>query len=102
MIEWKDEQCVTIVMASGGYPGSYAKGKPITGLEEAGAMAGVTVFHAGTSMIDGQVVTAGGRVLGVTAAGETLQQAVNRAYAAVDAISFEAGWCRRDIAHRAL
>jgi phosphoribosylamine--glycine ligase len=102
MIEWKDEQCVTIVMASGGYPGSYAKGKPITGLEEAGAMAGVTVFHAGTSMIDGQVVTAGGRVLGVTAAGETLQQAVSRAYAAVDAISFEAGWCRRDIAHRAL
>lgn len=102
LIPWKDEHCVTIVMAAGGYPAAYAKGKPISGLDEAGAMEGVTVFHAGTRLEGGQVVTAGGRVLGVTATGETLRAAVDRAYAAVDKIRFEGGWCRRDIAHRAL
>jgi len=102
LLQWKDEHCVTIVMAAGGYPGSYAKGKPIQGLEAAGRVDGVTVFHAGTALSDGLVVTAGGRVLGVTATGTSLRAAVDRAYAAVDVIAFEGGWCRRDIAHRAL
>ncbi len=102
LVPWKDEHCVTIVMAAGGYPGAYAKGKPISGLAEAGAMEGVTVFHAGTRLEGGQVLTSGGRVLGVTATGGTLRAAVDRAYAAADKIRFEGGWCRRDIAHRAL
>jgi len=101
-VPWKNEHCVTIVMAAGGYPGAYAKGKPISGLDEAGAMEGVTVFHAGTRLQDGQVVTSGGRVLGVTATGDSLRTAVDRAYAAADKIHFEGGWCRRDIAYRAL
>jgi len=102
LVQWKDEHCVTIVMAAGGYPGTYAKGKPISGLAEAGAMEGVTVFHAGTRLDGGRVVTSGGRVLGVTATGDSLRAAVDRAYAAADKIRFEGGWCRRDIAHRAL
>ncbi len=102
LVPWKNEHCVTIVMAAGGYPGAYAKGKPISGLDEAGAMEGVTVFHAGTRLQDGQVVTSGGRVLGVTATGDSLRTAVDRAYAAADKIHFEGGWCRRDIAYRAL
>ncbi len=102
LVPWKDEQCVTIVMAAGGYPGTYAKGKPISGLPEAGAMEGVTVFHAGTRLERGQVLSSGGRVLGVTATGGTLRAAVDRAYAAADKIRFEGGWFRRDIAHRAL
>jgi len=102
LVQWKDEHCVTVVMAAGGYPGAYAKGIPIRGLDVAGAMEGVTVFHAGTALADRQVVTAGGRVLGVTATGSTLRAAVDRAYAAVDTIGFTDGWCRRDIAHRAL
>jgi phosphoribosylamine--glycine ligase len=102
LVSWKNEHCVTVVMAAGGYPGAYAKGKPITGLVEADAMEGVTVFHAGTRLEDGQVLSAGGRVLGVTATGNTLRAAVDRAYAAADVIRFDGGWCRRDIAHRAL
>lgn len=102
LVTWKDEECVTIVIASKGYPGSYPKGKPIVGLKQANAMEGVTVFHAGTSLEREMVVTTGGRVLGVTAAAASLRQAVDRAYAAVDQIYFEGCWCRRDIAHRAL
>lgn len=102
MVRWKDEQCVTIVMAAGGYPGTYQKGAAISGLAEAGAMEGVTVFQAGTTLAGGQVVSDGGRVLGVTAVGGSLRAAVDRAYAAVDVIRFKGGWCRRDIAHRAL
>lgn len=103
MISWRDEPCVTIVMASGGYPGSYEKGKVISGLDQAGAHENVTVFHAGTALNDaGEVVTSGGRVLAVTALGSDLQDAVDRAYTAVDDISFEGAFYRNDIAAKAL
>jgi phosphoribosylamine--glycine ligase len=102
LIQWRDEHCVTIVMASGGYPGSYDKGKEITGLAVADAMEGVTVFHAGTRLDGESVVTSGGRVLGVTARGGDLQAAVDRAYEAVAAIHFEGAQNRTDIAAKAL
>ncbi|GGE31727.1 phosphoribosylamine--glycine ligase [Marinicauda pacifica] len=94
---------VTVVMASEGYPGSYEKHTVIKGLKEAGEVDGVTIFHAGTGVNDaGDVVATGGRVLNVTATGATLQEAVDRAYAAVDRIDWAQGFCRRDIAWRAL
>jgi phosphoribosylamine--glycine ligase len=103
MITWKQDHGVVVVMAAGGYPGRYNKGDEITGLDKASAMEDVTVFHAGTRLDDaGRVVTSGGRVLGVTALGPTLEEAVSRAYAAVDTIHFKDALVRRDIAHRAL
>ncbi len=93
---------VCVVMASEGYPGSYEKGKIISGLEDVDAMSDVKVFHAGTALKDNKVVTNGGRVLGVTALGDTLQDAVNKAYGAVDKISWEGCFVRRDIGHKAL
>jgi phosphoribosylamine--glycine ligase len=93
---------VCVVMASGGYPGSYEKGKPIDGLSEVAAMEGVVVFHAGSAADEERIVTAGGRVLGVTAFAGDIPAAVDRAYRAVDGITFEDAYCRRDIAHRAL
>jgi phosphoribosylamine---glycine ligase len=93
---------VCVVMASGGYPGTYAVGKRIDGLEEAGAVEGVKVFHAGTSRRDGVYYTAGGRVLGVTARAESLEMAVERAYEACGKISFEGVHYRKDIAARAV
>lgn len=99
-IKWKDQACVCVVLASGGYPGSYEKGKVIRGLDQ--VPGDVVVFHAGTAEKDGQIVTAGGRVLGVTAAGPDISRAINTAYAAVDKISFEGMRCRRDIGRRAL
>jgi phosphoribosylamine--glycine ligase (EC 6.3.4.13) len=87
-------------LASGGYPGNYQKGKTITGIEEAEAK-GAQVFHAGTQLKQ-QLVSDGGRVLGVTAAGETLEQAISKAYEAVDCIEFEGVYSRRDIGRRAL
>ncbi len=102
LVTWNDEHCVTVVMASPGYPGAYAGGAEIRGLAAADACDGVTVFHAGTRLAEGRVLTDGGRVLGVTGLGGTLRDAVERAYAAVDAIHFEGGWCRRDIAAKAL
>ncbi len=101
-LRWKSEACVCVVMAAGGYPGAYRKGAPIRGLDAAQALPGVNVFHAGTAMRDGQVVTAGGRVLGVTALGGDLAQAIENAYAAVGKISFEGAHYRRDIAARAV
>jgi phosphoribosylamine--glycine ligase len=89
-------------MASQGYPGSYAKGKVITGLEEAAAMPGVKIFHAGTTLENGTVVTDGGRVLGVTALGDTLADAKRTAYEAVAKISFPGAFYRTDIAEKAL
>ena len=89
-------------MASGGYPGDYENGKVITGLEKAAQLEDVFVFHAGTAEKDGQIVTAGGRVLGVTALGETIADAKKRAYEAVDLISFDRAYCRRDIADKAI
>lgn len=93
----------TIVLATEGYPGSHAKGSVIRGVDAAGRLPGVTVFHAGTDMDEsGALVANGGRVLNVTASGETLREAVDRAYAGVDAIDWPDGFCRRDIAWRAL
>ncbi len=93
---------VCVVCASGGYPGDYESGKPISGLDEAGAMDDVIVFHAGTKLLDGQIVTAGGRVLGVTAIGDTFRDAIDRAYAAVEKIHFDGMHYRKDIGARAL
>ncbi len=93
---------VCVVMASGGYPGSYAKGHAITGLEEAAALDDVVVFHAGTASEDGKVVTAGGRVLGVTAIGSDLPAAIDRAYEAVAKISWQDCYYRKDIGQKAL
>lgn len=93
----KDDCAATVIVASGGYPGSYAKGKEITGLADNPAL----VFHCGTKAADGCVVTSGGRVLSVTGRGATLREAVDRAYAGVDRIAFEGAFHRRDIAHRA-
>jgi len=99
-LEWRDEAAVCVVMASGGYPGDYAKGKEITGIEDAESEA--TVFHAGTRRVDGRLVTAGGRVLGVTALGADVRAAREKAYAAVGKIQFEGAHYRRDIAAKAL
>ncbi len=101
-IEWRPEPAVCVVAASGGYPGSYEKGKEITGLDEVRKMPNVVVFHAGTSFRDGKIVTSGGRVLGVTALGVNIKQARDRAYEALQKIHFEGMHYRRDIAWRAL
>ncbi len=101
-LKWKPEASVCVVMASGGYPGNYAKGKSICGLDEAAKLPGVKVFHAGTTLKDGQIVTNGGRVLGVTALGKDLKTAQAAAYAAVEKIHFDGAQFRRDIAAKAL
>ena len=97
----KDEMAATVIVASGGYPGSYAKGKPIAGLDTAAQVPGAIVFHCGTKAQDGQILTAGGRVLSVTGLGKDLRSAVDTAYAAVAKISFDGAFHRADIAHRA-
>jgi phosphoribosylamine--glycine ligase len=101
-IQWHLGHAVSITLASGGYPGEYRSGLPITGIEEANRQDGVQVFHAGTAMKDGQLVTAGGRVLSVAAHGKSLQDALSRAYEAIHYISFEGMHYRQDIAHRGL
>jgi phosphoribosylamine--glycine ligase len=101
-LKWKAEASVCVVMASGGYPGSYPKGKVISGIEAANALPNTKVFHAGTALKDGNVVTSGGRVLGVTALGKDLRAAQSAAYAAVEKIHFEGAQFRRDIAAKAL
>lgn len=101
MVTWRDEHCVTVVMAADGYPGNYPKGDVISGLEDAEAT-GAVVFHAGTALTDGQVVTAGGRVLAVTALGSDLGTAVARSYAGISKIGFAGAQYRRDIAAKAL
>ncbi|MGN0521381.1 MAG: phosphoribosylamine--glycine ligase [Eubacterium sp.] len=100
-IEWSDEASACVIMASGGYPKSYPKGIEITGLEN-GQLDGVTVYHAGTSLDDGRLVTSGGRVLGVTALGDTLEQALEKSYEAVKKIHFDGAHYRKDIGKRAL
>jgi phosphoribosylamine--glycine ligase len=97
VLRWSKDAACCVVLASGGYPGKYETGKPITGLQEAGALEGVQIFHAGTAMRDGQVVTAGGRVLNVCARGRDLRQALQRAYAAAAVIHFDGMHYRRDI-----
>jgi phosphoribosylamine--glycine ligase len=99
---WRPGYSVSITMASGGYPGKYRTGLPITGIEEASRLEDVQIFHAGTAQQDGRLVTAGGRVLSVAAHGVTLQEAVSRAYDASSRISFEDIHYRRDIAFRGL
>jgi len=101
-LKWSSGPAVCVVLASGGYPGAYEMGKKITGIEEADRLQGVKVFHAGTTARDGAFYTAGGRVLGVTARGADLAQAVERAYAGVARIQFEGMHYRKDIAARAL
>ena len=100
-IRWKDGAAVCVVLASGGYPGHYEKGQEIHGLADAEAM-GALVFHAGTAMKDGKLVTNGGRVLGVVGRGADISSAVDAAYAAATKISFKDAYYRKDIAHRAL
>lgn len=101
-LRWKHGASATVVMCAKGYPGAYATGGEIYGLEEAGALAGVNVFHAGTMADQGGVLANGGRVLAVNAVGADLERAVARAYAAVDMIEWDDGFCRRDIGRRAV
>jgi phosphoribosylamine--glycine ligase len=101
-LEWSDDWAVTVVMASRGYPESSSKGDLITGIEDADALEGVEVLHAGTAERDGELVTAGGRVLNVTGTGPTPAAARDRAYEAVDKIDFPGKQLRRDIAARAV
>ncbi len=101
-LSWSPDAAMTVVMASEGYPGAYAKGTEIRNLGAAEALDGVTIFQAGTRSQDGQLVSAGGRVLNVSAVGATLSEARDRAYSAVERIDWPAGFCRRDIGWRAL
>ena len=101
-IKWKPDSAVCVVMASGGYPGNYEKGRIISGLENAAKQRGVVVFHAGTALKNGVVVSDGGRVLGVTGLGPVIAAAIDNAYAGVREISFEGMHYRRDIGARAL
>ena len=102
IFRWSPDPSVCVVMAAGGYPGPSQSGQPIRGIERADALDGVKVFHAGTSLAGGQIVTSGGRVLGVTARAASLESAVARAYEAVGCITFEGMQYRSDIAHRRL
>jgi phosphoribosylamine--glycine ligase len=102
-LRWHDDAALTVVMAARGYPGSYAKGSAIAGLDDAAAVAGVQIFHAGTAnSTNGQIVANGGRVLNVSALGKTVAEAQRHAYAAVDKIRWPDGFCRRDIGWRAV
>jgi phosphoribosylamine--glycine ligase len=101
-LQWRPEASVCVVMASEGYPGKYPLGRPIRGLSEAAKVPDVKVFHAGTATADGQIVTAGGRVLGVTALGASISAAKLKAYTAVKAIRWPGAWCRKDISDKAL
>ena len=101
-VEWADDHAITVVMAAAGYPGAYAKGSEIGGLERLAEDSFNMVFHAGTSEVDGSVVATGGRVLAVTARGADLREARDRAYAAVEQIDWPGGFYRRDIGWRAL
>lgn len=101
-LKWSEKDAVCVVMAAGGYPGDYVKGSAISGLDEAGDMEDVMVFHAGTAFKDGRVVTSGGRVLGVTALGNGIKDAIDRAYRAVELISWEGAYYRKDIGYKAL
>jgi len=101
-MEWSPGFAVSIILASHGYPDEYKKGLPITGIEDAEKIDGVVVFHAGTKQVDGILVTDGGRVLSVSAVGDTLKEALDRAYEAADKIQFEGKYYRRDIGAKAL
>jgi phosphoribosylamine--glycine ligase len=99
-IEFDSRVAVTVILSSGGYPGKYETGKPITGLENAAQLPDVQIFHAGTKRQDGKTVTSGGRVLAITALGDSVEQARERAYTAINQIHFDGCHFRRDIALR--
>jgi len=101
-LRWHDEPALTVVMAARGYPGDYVKGTEIRGLDAAAAVEGVQIFHAGTKADGDRILANGGRVLNVTAMGATIAEARERAYAAIDRLDWPEGFCRRDIAWRAL
>jgi phosphoribosylamine--glycine ligase len=101
-LEWDPRPAVCVVMAAEGYPGKYETGRPVRGLEQAAALPDVKVFHAGTKLVDGQVLTNGGRVLGVTALGNSISAAKLQAYTAVKCIRWPGAWCRKDISDKAL
>jgi len=100
--EWSEKSCVSIVMASAGYPGKYGKGKEISGIEKALAIEGVSVFHAGTKMENGKLLTSGGRVLNVVGLGKDVKAAIDTAYKAAGLITFDGAQYRRDVGYRAL
>jgi len=101
-VNWANDHAITVVMAAAGYPGSYEKGSEIKGLDTLPEDSSNMVFHAGTKAEDGKVLAIGGRVLNVTARGDTLQEARDRAYAMVDGVDWPQGFFRRDIGWRAL
>ena len=101
-IRWFPEPALTVAMAANGYPGDYAKGTRIEGLDDAAAIEGVEIFHAGTIAKDGHILASGGRVLNVCATGKTVREAQRRAYEAVDRIQWPDGFCRRDIGWQAV
>jgi phosphoribosylamine--glycine ligase len=101
-LEWDPRPAMCVVMASGGYPGDYEAGKEITGLADADAMEDVVVFHAGTKQAGNRIVTAGGRVLGVTALGDNLPAAQQRCHEAIGKIHFDGAYHRRDIGAKAM
>jgi phosphoribosylamine--glycine ligase len=101
-LRWYDETALVVVMATNGYPGNYGKGSVIRGLDAAGALEDVEIFHAGTKAEGGEITANGGRVLGVAATGKSVAEAQQRAYAAVDKIDWPGGFCRRDIGYLAI
>jgi len=102
-LDWDARSAVCVVMASKGYPGEYEKGLPIYGLDEAAKVPNTKVFHAGTTTNEsGEVVTNGGRVLGVTGLGESISEAKLAAYTAVKCIRWDGAWCRKDISDKAI
>jgi phosphoribosylamine--glycine ligase len=101
-MEWSADAAVCVVMASGGYPGSYEKGKEITGIAMAEEDPQTIVFHAGTALSDDKILTSGGRVLGVTSLAPDLESAIMRTYEAVNKVHFDGMYCRRDIAAKGL
>jgi phosphoribosylamine---glycine ligase len=101
-LRWHDDAALTVVMASKGYPGDYRKGSKIRGLDDAAAVEGVEIFHAGTAHEGAEVIATGGRVLNVTARGRTVREAQERAYRAVAKVDWPGGFCRSDIGWRAL
>jgi phosphoribosylamine--glycine ligase len=96
-MRWSEKASACVVLASGGYPLAYEKGKPITGLKEVSALPGIIIFHAGTKYEDGEYFTNGGRVMNVCASAKTLAETLESVYSAISAISFEGMHCRRDI-----
>jgi phosphoribosylamine---glycine ligase len=101
LISFSKQAAVCVVMAANGYPGSYQKGSIIRGLKKAGSLPNVKIFHAGTAEKGGEIISVGGRVLGVTALGNTIKEAQQNTYKAVDLIDWQEGFCRHDIAWQA-